>query len=340
MSGTRFKVVVTDYVQNPDEELRILGDLANVVAAKATAESDLIGIIEDADAVLLYHFVQLTEATLERLQRCRLIVRCGVGYDNVDLQAASRRGIPVANVPDYGTEEVADSALGYMLALTRGIHLLEQRCRESRGRWDPLQARPVHRLRGRVFAIVGLGRIGKAVALRAKALGMDVRFYDPYLPDGIDKALGLRRVESLEVLLENAFVLSLHCPLNAETQRMIGRTTLDRLPRGSYLVNTARGAIVETSAVLDSLTQGHLAGAALDVLPVEPPRSDDPLLEAWRTPGHPASERLIINPHSAFYSEEGLREMRTKGAENVRRVLLGGQPRNVVNGVAMEPRAC
>src|SRR5207249_1032258 len=154
--------------------------------------------------------------TIERLRHCKLIVRCGVGYDNVDYAFARQRGIPVANVPDYGTEEVADSAIGYTLALTRGIAFFNSRLRAGQGAWSYLQGVPVHRLRGRVFGIVGLGRIGSAAAGRARALGMDVAFFDPYKPDGYDRALGIRRVETLNDLLAQAHVLSLHCPLTSE----------------------------------------------------------------------------------------------------------------------------
>jgi D-3-phosphoglycerate dehydrogenase/C-terminal binding protein len=328
----RAKVVVTDFiVESLDHELRVLGDLAELVALNARIEDDLWGGVEDADALMSYHTLRLSERTIGRLQHCKLIVRCGVGYDNVDIAAARRHGIPVANVPDYGTEEVADSAIGLTLALTRGIHLLTGRLREGRGPWTWTQARPLHRLRGRGFGVVGLGRIGTAAALRARALGMDVLFHDPYVPDGRDRALGVRRVETLAELLAQSYVVSLHCPLTAETYHLVNRQTLAQLPAGSYLVNTARGGLVDPLAVLDAVTVGHLAGAALDVLEHEPPPEDHPLIVAWRDPDHPAHDRIILNPHTAFYSEEGLLDMRLKGSEACRRVLLGQPPRNVVN---------
>jgi D-3-phosphoglycerate dehydrogenase/C-terminal binding protein len=287
--------------------------------------------VEDAAALMIYHTIGLTERTIRQLRKCRLIVRCGVGYDNVDIAAARRHGIPVANVPDYGTEEVADSAIGLALSLTRGIHLSTSRLRPPGADWTWTHVRPRHRLRGRGFGVVGLGRIGTAAALRAKALGMDVLFYDPYVPDGRDRALGIRRVESLAELLGQSYVVSLHCPLTEETRHLINRQTVSQMAPGSYLVNTARGAVVDPLAVLDAVTAGHLAGAALDVLEEEPPAEDHPLIVAWRDPDHPAYDRIILNAHSAFYSEEGLVDMRIKGSENCRRVLLGQPPRNVVN---------
>src|SRR5262249_53581825 len=163
---------------------------------------------------------------------------------------------------------------------------------------------PLQRLRGRVFAIVGLGRIGTATAQRAKALGMDVVFYDPYLPDGFDKALGIRRAESMEELLRDAYIVSLHCPLNEESRHLINKQTLALMPKGSFLVNTSRGGVVDTSAIPGTIKSGQLAGAAIDVLPHEPPPPDDPLIVAWRDPAHPAHHRLIVNPHAAFYTEQ------------------------------------
>jgi len=328
----RFKVVVADFITDalvPEHE--VLGDIADIVAVDGHREEDLIGRIEDADALMLYHSLSITRRTIERLRHCKLIVRCGVGYDNIDFAFARTRGIPVANVPDYGTEEVADTAIGMMLAMTRGITLLNSRLRAGHKPWFHTQAAPLRRLRGAVFAVVGLGRIGTAAALRAKAIGMDVAFYDPYVPDGRDKSLGVRRVERFEDLLEQAYVLSLHCPLTPETRHMVNRPALARMPRGTYLVNTARGAIVDTSVIPDAIESGQLAGAGIDVLEYEPPPDDDPLIVAWRNPRHPAHHRVLLNPHSAFYCEQGLMEIRVKGSQACRCALLGLPLRNVVN---------
>jgi D-3-phosphoglycerate dehydrogenase/C-terminal binding protein len=328
----RAKVVVTDFISEPlDHERRILGDLADVMALNVFSEEELTGRIEDADAVMLYHFIGLSARTIERLQRCKLIVRCGVGFDNVDRAAARARGIHVANVPDYGTEDVADSAIGMMLTLTRGIHYLNDRLQLGLGPWIYTQAQPLHRLRGRVCGIVGIGRIGTATALRAKALGMEVVYYDPFVPQGRDKSLGVRAAETLDELLAQSHVVSLHCPLTEQTKHIINREAIAKMPAGSFVVNTSRGGVVDVLAVLEGITSGHLRGAAIDVLETEPPSPEHPLIAAWRDPEHPAHGRLIINPHSAFYSEEGLLDMRIKGSGNCRRVLLGQAPYNLVN---------
>ncbi len=328
----RYRVVITDFVNGSlDPEKKYLGDIADIAALGATSEEELVGKVENADAVLMFHSFSISRLTIERLQNCKVIVRCGVGFDNVDCQFARSRGIPVVNIPDYGTEDVADSALGMVLCVARGIAPQNSQLRAGHGEWHYTSIAPLHRLRDRVFAIVGLGRIGTATALRAKAFGMDVVFYDPYLPDGRDKSLGIRRVESMDDLLRQAHILSLHCPLTEETRNMINARTLALLPRGAFLVNTARGAIVDTASIPEAIASGQLAGAALDVIPKEPPCDNDPLVLAWRNPSHPAHHRLLINPHSAFYTEQGFTDMRTKGAEAARRALLGQPLRNVVN---------
>jgi D-3-phosphoglycerate dehydrogenase/C-terminal binding protein len=326
--------VLTDFIRDDlAPERQVLGQLARVTALGALSEAALAGHIEQVDAIILFHEVSLTRQTIERLECCKLIVRAGVGIDNVDLEAARQRGIPVANVPDYGSEEVADTALAMLLALTRGVHLMNSRLRAGEGAWSYTQAVPLQRLRGRVLGIIGLGRIGTAVALRGRALGMDVIFYDPYKPDGYDKSLGIRRGESLDELLSQSWVVSVHCPLTTETRHLIDASAIARMPRGSYLVNTARGAIVDTQAIPGAIASGQLAGAGVDVLAHEPPPPDDPLLVAWRNADHPAHHRLIVNPHAAFYSEQGLLDMRTKSAEGCRRALLGLPLRNIVNGL-------
>jgi D-3-phosphoglycerate dehydrogenase/C-terminal binding protein len=333
--NSQARVVVTDFLTEPLEiEREILGDLADVVALEARTADDLRGRVSDADALLVYHFVQIDRSVLDELKRCRLIVRCGAGVDNVDCAHAAQLGIAVANVPDYGSEEVADTAIGALLTLARGTHFLNQRCRRPGELWSYALAAPLERLRGRVLGIIGLGRIGTAAALRGKALGLDVVFYDPYLPSGHDKALGIRCADSLEELLAQSHIVSLHCPLTDETHHMIDVAAFAAIPSRAIIINTARGGVVDAGAVLRGLENGHLLGAALDVLEREPPSEDDPLLVAWRNPEHPAHDRLLLTPHAAFYCEQGLLEMRRKGSENCRRILLGKAPRNVVNSPA------
>jgi D-3-phosphoglycerate dehydrogenase/C-terminal binding protein len=332
MSNDRWKVVITDLIVEPlDFERDVLQDVADVVALDAMQESELVGQIEDADAIMVYHYFRFTKSSIERLERCKIIVRPGVGYDGIDIVAARERGIPVCNVPDYGTEEVADSAVGMAVALSRGTHFLNSRLKRGLGAWNVDQALPVPRLRKKVFGIVGCGRIGTATALRAKAFGFDVAFYDPYVKDGLDKALGIRRTDTLTELLNQAHIVSMHCPLTNETRGLIGTEQIHAMPQGSFLVNTARGGVVDTQAVIDALADGHLAGAGIDVLEQEPPLENSPILAAWRNPNHPAHDRLLLNPHTAFYCDEGCEEFRRKGAMEILRAYRGQPLRNRVN---------
>lgn len=329
---TKARVIIADFQHGSlEEEERVLEGLATVESLDVHHESELWGRVEDCDALMVYHTLKVTRATIERLTQCKLIVRCGVGYDNVDYAFARTRGIPVANVPDYGNEEVADSAIGLMLALTRGIVFHNMWLRPADADWRFHHVAPLYRLRGRTFGILGLGRIGTAAATRAKALGMNVIFYDPYKPDGYDKALGIRRVETLEELMNQSNVLSCHCPLTPETHQIINATSIEWMQQGSYLINTSRGNVVDVTAIPAAIASGKLAGAGIDVLPIEPPPADHPLVAAWRDPNHPAFHRVILNAHNAFYSVEGLRDMRVKGAEACRRALAGLPLRNVVN---------
>ena len=326
------RVVVTDYIVEPlDHERAVLNGHAEVVALGARTQDELRDGITDAEALMIYHFLQLDAATIHSLNRCKVIVRPGVGFDNIDIVAAEKCGIPVCNVPDYGTEEVADSAIGMAVSLSRGSHYLNSRLRrDPDAQWAVGVAGSIPRLRGQVFGIVGLGRIGSAAAVRAKSFGFDVVFYDPFVPDGMDKALGVRRVDSLEELLEQSHILSLHCPLTELTQGMIGREEIDLMPRGSVLVNTARGGVVKTNDVVGALANGQLSGAGIDVLEVEPPAEGDPVVAACRDVSHPAHDRLLLNPHAAFFCNEGEAEFRTKGAREVLRALRGEPLRNQV----------
>jgi C-terminal binding protein len=325
------KVVITDTMADelaPEREA--LGAGIRLDALDARREEDLAGRIEDADAVIVYA-LPLPRRAIERLERCRVIVRGGVGYDKVDGAFARERGIPLANVPDYCTEEVADSALGLLLALTRGLAFANSRLRAREAPWSFAVAAPLRRLRGRVLGVVGLGRIGTATARRAKALGMEVAYYDPYKPLGCGESRGLRRAVTLDELARESWALSLHCPLTAETRGMIDADVLSLLPRGACLVNTARGAVLDTAAVPAAIACGQLAGVGLDVLESEPPSEDDPLIHAWRDPRHPAHHRVVLTPHCAFYSEESRRDCRTKAALTCRRALAGEPIPNVVN---------
>ena len=334
MADREFSVAITDFVAGePVLELEALEGVAQVTALEAEVEGDLASRVEQMDALIVYHYIELSADTIGRLERCKVISRGGVGFDNVDLEAAREKGIPVCNVPDYGTEDVADSAVGMLVSMMRGVAFQDARLRADKGPWSPTEAAPLKRIRGSILGIVGLGRIGTATAHRAKALGMDVAFYDPYKQDGYDKANGVRRVETLEELLTQSHAVSIHCPLTEETRHLLNTDTIALMPKGSYLVNTARGGVVDTACLPDAIVSGRLAGAGIDVFEWEQPPPDDPVVKAWRDPDHPACHRLLVTPHCAFYSEQSLIDLRVKAAHNCRRALLGQSLRNVVNDI-------
>ncbi len=326
--STRPLVVITDVLPDADIERAILEPVAEIKLYQLNNEADVARLATAADVLLVYHTIQLTERSLAALGRCRGVIRCGVGYDNVDLQAAGRLGMVVCNVPDYGTEEVADHTLMLLLAIARRLVPSANAIRA--GGWDVATVFGAPRMRGRTLAIIGCGRIGTAVALRARALGMRVVIYDPYKPDGLEKSLGVERVHRLDDLWPQAEFLTLHCPLTRETRHILNADTLARLPAVAYVLNTARGPCIDLGALRAALDSGHLAYAALDVVEREP--LDD---EALRR--HP---RVVLTPHAAFYSVEGFREMRSKGAEEARRIVLGEPVRNPVNLHCLQsPRA-
>lgn len=285
------------------------------------------------DAIVVWHEMKIDRSFIAMLKRCKVIVRAGVGFDHIDLDAAAEAGIPVCNTPDYGTSEVADHAIGLMLALRRGIvsyhqHLVADPSHGFNYTLAPL----VRRLRGRVFGIVGLGRIGTATALRAKAFGMSVVTYDPLVSRGTEIAVGVDRKESLEELLAVSDVVSLHCPLTDTTRNMINQTTLALMKPDAILINTARGAIVDIPALIDALLRGVIAGAALDVLPIEPPPATDMLAEAYRGRADPmVGNRLLVTPHAAWSSPESVSDARRLAVETAMLFLREGRLRNLVN---------
>jgi phosphoglycerate dehydrogenase-like enzyme len=292
-----------------------------------------------ADAVIAYYGVPFDRALIERLDSCKIVVRAGVGYDHIDIAACGRRGIPVCNVPDYGTTEVADHAIALMLGLARGLVSYHARLlADPVAGWHWSGAPLVRRLRGAVFGVVGLGRIGTATARRAAGLDMRISFYDPYLPDGADLALGWRRLASLDALLAEADVVSLHCPLTAENANLIDAAALAAMRQDALLINTARGGLVDLAALEAALRGGLIGGAGLDVLPGEPPDPEHPLIQAFRRREPGLDGRLLLTPHIAWFSPDGRADLRRKSAETVRDYLLGQRLRNCVNRAYLEPR--
>lgn len=312
-------IVIPDYLTECGIERRVFGEQSTIRMLGATNEDQIATSITDADVVLLYHDVTISYNSIKKMDKCKIIVRCGVGYNNVDIKAAGEAGIVVCNVPDYGTEDVADHALMLLLAATRRLMPSHEAIRA--GGWDSTVIFGAPRLRGKTLGLIGCGRIGTAMALRARALGMEIAFYDPFVRPGTDKMLGIRRVWTVEELISQSPFISLHCWLDEGSRHIINSQTLSYLLHGAILVNTARGGCIDEVALLDSLEKEKLAGAGLDVSEEEPLK-----MKALRS--HP---RIVWTPHVAYYSVEGYQEMRRKGAEEGLRALLGKPLLNPVN---------
>lgn len=315
-----FVVAVTDYVfPSLEPEQRVLAPLGiELRSGQCKSEEEIIELAQGADAVLNC-YAKMTARVIEKLSRCKIIARYGIGVDNVDLIAATRAGILVTNVPDYCVDEVSDHALALILALARQIVLADGAVRE--GRWDVVPHAGIRRLRGQTLGVVGFGKIARVLASKVQPLGMKVLVYDPYLDPKLIARHGAEGV-NLDRLLAEADAVSIHVPLSPETRGLIGERELARMKPTAFLINTSRGGIVDEQALAEALKAGRIGGAALDVLSVEPPPLDHPLRKL---------PNVILTPHLAFYSRESVIELQTKAAEEVARALRGEPPRSPVN---------
>jgi D-3-phosphoglycerate dehydrogenase len=319
-------VLVTDHVfagLGP-ERAALEGLDVELVVAGAVDEESLAAAAREA-AGMLVCYASVTERVVQAAAEggCRVIARYGIGYDNVDVAAATRAGIVVTNVPDYCLDEVADHTLALLLAALRGVVPAAALVRD--GSWErPPQE--IHRLAGRRLALLGLGNIGRRVAARARAFGLEVVAYDPYADPS--QADGIALVSELQDAVAEADAVSLHAPLTPETRHIVDADALDLMRRSPVLVNTARGGLVDTDAVLEALDSGRLSWAALDVLDAEPPAADHPIRS------HP---RAIVTPHMGFHSEEAGEELQRRAAEEVARALRHEAPDRPVNPEAVAP---
>ncbi len=281
--------------------------------AKSASADDILDVAREADAVLVT-YAKMPGELLNELKRCKVIGRFGLGVDNIDIPAAARLGITVTYVPDYCLREVSDHAMALLLALARKIPL-SNRLVQS-GRWEVPPIVPLRRLEGQVLGLVGFGNIPRALAPKAKAFGLAVIAHDPYVSVDAMQTLGVQST-SFEDLLSRADFVSLHAPLSPATRSLMNAAAFASMKKGAFLVNTARGPLVDETALAAALDSGHLAGAALDVVAVEPLTKDSPLLDR---------DNVILTPHTAFYSVEALEELQTKCAGDVARVLSGEAP--------------
>jgi D-3-phosphoglycerate dehydrogenase len=305
------------------EEQRAADDAAiELVKAQATTEDEVIAAAQGADAILV-QYAPITARVLDALPDLKAVGRYGVGVDTVDLEAAAARGVPVCNVPDYSIEDVSDHAIALALTLVRGTAQLDRRVRA--GHYELAGIKPLHRVCEQTFGVVGLGRIGRATATKARALGFTVVGSDPMLETGSTSADGTP-VLAFEDLLERSDVVSLHVPLTEGTHHLISADALARMKSGAMLVNTCRGGVVDTSALLAALGTGRPRSAALDVFETEPIPEGSPLLE---------EENLVLTPHASWYSEESESELKRRIAEAMVAAVRGERPPHIVNPEAL-----
>jgi D-3-phosphoglycerate dehydrogenase len=278
--------------------------------SKSVSADDIVAVARDADAVLVT-YAKLTREVLIQFTRCKAIGRFGLGVDNIDLVTAKEKGIAVNYVPDYCIREVSDHAIALLLALIRKIPLSNKLVQS--GRWEMPAVVPIRRIEGTVLGLVGFGHIPRLVAPKAQAFGMKVIAYDPFAKPEAFRSAGVEKVD-FDALLQTADYVSVHAPLLPATRGMMNAAAFAKMKKGAYIVNTARGPLIDEQALVAALDSGHVGGAGLDVVAAEPLAKDSPLL---------GRDNVIISPHTAFYSIEALNELQTKCATDVARVLSG-----------------
>lgn len=317
----KFKVVNLNVRDDLNVERKILEEIGcEVTQGSGKTSEDIIRTARDADA-LIGGGQPITRAVFDALDRLRIVSLIGVGFDTVDVVAATEKGVLVTHVPDLITEIVADHAIALILSLIRRVSQGDRMVKANA--WQsimPKWAKPVPRLRGLTVGIVGLGRTGRNAASKLKAFGVEVIAYDPYVK--ADNSGGVRLVQNLAELLKQSDVVSIHVFLSSETKHMIGKRELQSMKRGAFLVNTSRGAAIDEGALYEALTQGWIAAAALDVMEKEPPDQNNPLLKL---------NNIIITPHVAYYSDESLIDQRKRTGEEIARALRGLPPLHPVN---------
>ena len=313
------KVVITDYVwESLDVEKKTLGDLAELVPLKTKKADEFLDAAKDCDALLNTYAGPITADVMSKMPKCRIIARYGIGVDTIDLDAATRAGIIVTNNPSYCIEEVAEHTMALLLACARKIPFYDRMVRS--GRWEVPPGKPIYRLAGRTLGLVGFGNIARAVAVRAAAFGMRVLYADPFVKEGQFDAPA-KKTELDSLLSESDFV-SLHPPLTPDTRKMMNDRAFSRMRPSAFLINCARGPVVDSDALVRALDAKKIAGCALDTTDPEPLPDPHPLR---------GRENVIVAPHAAWYSEQAMAGLQAGAPGEVRRVLTGVWPLNVVN---------
>jgi len=313
------KVVITDYVwESLDVEKKTLGNLAELVAMKTKKPEEFLAEAADCDALLNTYAGPITADVMSKMPKCRIIARYGIGVDTIDLDAATRAGIIVTNNPTYCIEEVAEHTMALLLACARKIALYDRLVRA--GRWELSPGKPIYRMVGRTLGLVGFGNIARQVAVRAAAFGMNVLYADPFVKDGQFKEPGEK--VALDALLAESDFVSLHPPLTPETRKLMNDAAFSKMKPSAFLINCARGPVIDTDALVRALDAKKIAGCALDTTDPEPLPDPHPLR---------GRDNVIVAPHAAWYSEQAMAGLQAGAPGEVRRVLSGEWPVNVVN---------
>lgn len=306
--SNQFKVVFADYdYPSIDIELKQLEQLdAEITEGQCKTEEELIKLAKDADGIIC-QYAPFSAKVINALEKCQVISRYGVGVDNIDIKAATEKGIMVAYVPDYCIEEVSNHAIAMIMNFAREISVFDRGTRKKD--WDVMIAKPIFRLSEQTIGIIGLGRIGSAVAKKLKNLNVKILAYDPY----VKKVIGGVKIVDFPELIEKSDYITIHTPLNEETKHIFNQKIFKQMKKSAYLINTARGGVIDQKALFEALNNKEIKGAALDVLENEPPD--------WSE--IPQLENLILTPHAAFYSESSFEELKKRTAQAVVDVLQG-----------------
>jgi len=320
----RFKVVMTDDRHKTyEEEKKVLDSIgAELVIANCTTVQEVINVCKDADGIMV-NLAPMPAEVINKLERCKVIARYGVGYDNVDVAACTQKGIYLANVPDYCAEEVSDQALALLMACARKVARRDAQVRA--GQWNIGSADPIYRIAGKTFTFLGFGMIGRCLYRKIKGFDFSrILIYDPFIDAETIRSLGAEKVE-WEEALKNGDFISVHMPLNDKTRGTIDASAFNLMKSSAIIINTSRGPVIDEKALIEALTKGKINSAGLDVHSKEPLDKDSPFMRI---------ENCVLSDHVGWYSEDSMSELKRKVAENVKDVLLSGKPKYPVNKLA------